>query len=87
MDSETLETTPAQACSSFAKSSACCTRASRVPILKLGMLQASKVPLSEAMAFKVLRASSLSEESKAWSGSDTRAYCDTMFEYRTGLRG
>lgn len=60
-ESPTLATTPSQACSNFESSSACDTRASRVPILNSGILKGVSTPLSVVIALRSeVNASSLS---------------------------
>ena len=57
--SPTLVTTPLQASSSFANSSACLINASKVPTLNSGMLKGNTAPLSVVTADRsVVRASS-----------------------------
>lgn len=71
----------------MAKSSACWTSRSRVPILKSGMANGSTVPLSDVMvALKDEIASSRSPESNALWGSDINAYLDMAVVTRNGGR-
>lgn len=73
--SATLATTCWHEDSSLARSSACCTRASRVPILKLGMAKGCVWPLSVPMVLrKASRASSWWWEGDIDVGNDTSRY-------------
>jgi hypothetical protein len=72
-ESPTLATTASQEASTFARSSACWTKASRVPILNSGILNGMTLTPSPAtVAFRVSIASSLVDEIDV--GNDTSIY-------------
>ena len=72
-ESATFPTTDAQPLSNFDRSSACCTNASNVPILKAGIANGVVVPKSVVTVERsAVRASSLSLEDDIEVGNDTR---------------
>lgn len=70
-ESDTLAAAASQAALSFARSSACWTRASSVPILNEGTWKGSVSPLSRPM---VVANAGKGSSSKMRRGSDTRMY-------------
>ena len=84
-ESATFEPAASQAALSFARSSACCTRASRVPILNEGIGNGSVSPLSRpTVAASAVKGSS----SKILRGSETRVYwVGCIVGYRSMPRG
>jgi hypothetical protein len=74
-ESPTLATIASQELSSLARSSACCTKASRVPILNSGILKGLTLPLSvETVDRNAVRASSGSFEGEMDVGKETSMY-------------